>query len=391
MKRQLLIIAALLGATVTVDAQLKVEANGKVKIASNLNTIYPILTIGNEEFLQKNYFNTGFAVSPIVKDSVSNIGIDSHVKNTTSYNNSMNIGVRGSSYSFSTNGSGHNVGVYGVHFGSANGTGVFGSVRYLRVFQNYDLGGRYAGYFDGETYVNGIITATSFISPSDKSLKENISSIEDIKDGSTLENLLKMNVVKYNYKNTETEEDILERKAADSLGVNLIPQSSILHFGLLAQELQDIYPNLVVKGQDGYLGINYVELVPVLIRSIQELKAELDEVKGSDGTMRKAAKGSMQDETLQISKTNLQNAKLYQNTPNPFTERTEIRFSLPDDAQNAYIYIFDMSGKMLRQIPVDSSMQSVTINGYELSAGIYLYSLAVNGQEIDTKRMILSK
>ena len=394
MKRQLLIIAALLGATVTVDAQLKVEANGKVKIASNLNTIYPILTIGNEEFLQKDYFNTGFAVSPIVKDSVSNIGIDSHVKNTASYNNSMNIGVRGSSYSFSTNGSGHNVGVYGVHFGTAHGTGVYGSVRYLRLFQNNDLGGRYAGYFDGETYVNGNITATSFISPSDESLKENISSIQDRKEGSTLENLLKMNVVKYNYKHTETEEDILERKAADSLGVNLIPQSSVLHFGLLAQELQDIYPNLVVKGQDGYLGINYVELVPVLIRSIQELKAELDEVKGADNTMFMSPQKDMTAETSEISQTSNfkpQISKLYQNTPNPFSERTEIRFSLPDDAQNAYIYIFDMSGKMLRQIPVDSSMQSVTINGYELSAGIYLYSLAVNGQEIDTKRMILSK
>ena len=50
-----------------------------------------------------------------------------------------------------------------------------------------------------------------------------------------------------------------------------------------------------------------------------------------------------------------------------------------------------MTGKMLRQIPVDSSMQSVAINGYELSAGIYLYSLVINGKEIDTKRMILSK
>jgi hypothetical protein len=84
-------------------------------------------------------------------------------------------------------------------------------------------------------------------------------------------------------------------------------------------------------------------------------------------------------------------SKLCQNTPNPFTERTEIRFSVPEGTNNAYIYIFDMTGKMLRQIPVDSSMQSVTINGNELAPGIYLYSLVVNGQEIDTKRMILSK
>jgi hypothetical protein len=84
-------------------------------------------------------------------------------------------------------------------------------------------------------------------------------------------------------------------------------------------------------------------------------------------------------------------SKLCQNTPNPFTERTEIRFSVPEGTNNAYIYIFDMTGKMLRQIPVDSSMQSVTINGNELAPGIYLYSLVVNGQEIDTKKMITTK
>ena len=30
-------------------------------------------------------------------------------------------------------------------------------------------------------------------------------------------------------------------------------------------------------------------------------------------------------------------------------------------------------------------------DGYELSAGIYLYSLVINGQEIDTKKMIITK
>lgn len=84
-------------------------------------------------------------------------------------------------------------------------------------------------------------------------------------------------------------------------------------------------------------------------------------------------------------------AFLYQNTPNPFSSQTQIRFTLPDDTKTAYIYIFDMTGKMQKQIAVNSSMESVTINGYELPAGIYLYSLVVNGQEIDTKRMILSK
>jgi hypothetical protein len=38
---------------------------------------------------------------------------------------------------------------------------------------------------------------------------------------------------------------------------------------------------------------------------------------------------------------------LYQNTPNPFKEQTVIRFSLADDAQDAAICIFDMTGKIL--------------------------------------------
>jgi hypothetical protein len=50
-----------------------------------------------------------------------------------------------------------------------------------------------------------------------------------------------------------------------------------------------------------------------------------------------------------------------------------------------------MSGKMQKQIPINSSMESITIDGYELSAGMYIYSLVIGGKEIQTRRMILSK
>jgi hypothetical protein len=35
--------------------------------------------------------------------------------------------------------------------------------------------------------------------------------------------------------------------------------------------------------------------------------------------------------------------------------------------------------------------QSVTINGNSLEPGMYLYSLVIDGKEVDTKRMILTK
>jgi hypothetical protein len=36
-------------------------------------------------------------------------------------------------------------------------------------------------------------------------------------------------------------------------------------------------------------------------------------------------------------------------------------------------------------------MTSIKINGNELNSGMYIYTLVINNQEIDTKRMILSK
>lgn len=55
--------------------------------------------------------------------------------------------------------------------------------------------------------------------------------------------------------------------------------SSKRHYGLSAQELQTVYPDLVTEGQDGYLAVNNVELIPILIQSIQDLKRELDELR----------------------------------------------------------------------------------------------------------------
>ncbi len=46
---------------------------------------------------------------------------------------------------------------------------------------------------------------------------------------------------------------------------------------------------------------------------------------------------------------------------------------------------------MLKKLPVSSGMTSVSINGWELGEGMFLYTLIVNGREIDTKRMIMTK
>jgi hypothetical protein len=50
-----------------------------------------------------------------------------------------------------------------------------------------------------------------------------------------------------------------------------------------------------------------------------------------------------------------------------------------------------MTGKMLKNLPISSGETSVSLNGWELGEGMFLYTLIVNGKEIDTKRMIITK
>lgn len=54
-----------------------------------------------------------------------------------------------------------------------------------------------------------------------------------------------------------------------------------VQIGMLAQELQKIYPELVKEAEDGKLTVNYVGMIPVLLEAIKDLKKELDEVKCS--------------------------------------------------------------------------------------------------------------
>ena len=85
-------------------------------------------------------------------------------------------------------------------------------------------------------------------------------------------------------------------------------------------------------------------------------------------------------------------AVLYQNTPNPFNNQTEIKYNLPENAENATINVYSLNGKLLLTKPLTQLGEGyVTISGNELEAGTYIYTLSVNGVEVDSKRMALVK
>ena len=49
--------------------------------------------------------------------------------------------------------------------------------------------------------------------------------------------------------------------------------------GVVAQEIQSVLPEIVAGRANGYLGVKYEKIVPLLIESIKELKQEIDEIK----------------------------------------------------------------------------------------------------------------
>ena len=102
---------------------------------------------------------------------------------------------------------------------------------------------------------NDIIIKGTIQNPSDINLKTNIESISE-EESNNLSNLLP---VKYEYIG-----DTMKRE----------------HYGLIAQDVEKIYPNLVREDLFyNYKSVNYVELIPILINKINHLEKEIEKLK----------------------------------------------------------------------------------------------------------------
>jgi len=93
---------------------------------------------------------------------------------------------------------------------------------------------------DGNVFLDGNIAVTS-----DRRLKSNIRSVSD-----RASDLLQLGGYTYNRKSSEASE-----------------------IGLIAQEVEEYFPELVIENDEGYKTVNYDGLIPVLIEALKEEKA----------------------------------------------------------------------------------------------------------------------
>ena len=98
---------------------------------------------------------------------------------------------------------------------------------------------------------------------SDERQKENIQEISS----SLSDNLNLLRPVSYTLKQDSAW--IYDKNAKELQGT---------HYGLLAQEVKEIFPELVYERGE-QLSINYIELIPLLIKQVQELSMEVEELK----------------------------------------------------------------------------------------------------------------
>jgi 6-pyruvoyl-tetrahydropterin synthase len=225
-----------------------------------------------------------------------------------------------------------------------------------------------------------IFSQSSYIT-SDSSKKENVALIPN-----ALEKVMKIKGITYDFKDVKlNEKSKLGEKIDDSIKVSLTSKTKERSAGVFAQDVEKVLPEAVRTLEDGSKVVSYDNLVALLIEAIKEQQVQIDALKSKAGTKLKSA-----DENILIVES-LSGASLGKNKPNPFNQETTIGYYLPAEVNSATLYIYDLQGKQIKSINITERGQSSTIiYANELQAGMYKYVLIADGQVVGNETMILT-
>jgi len=211
---------------------------------------------------------------------------------------------------------------------------------------------------------------------SDKRAKEDINTY---KKG--LKEILSVNPVSYKY------------------NVDFLEKDDQTYVGVVAQDLQKVVPSMVkeyeytdiaAKKHEGYLSVDPNEFTYMLINSVKEQQEIISNLQNQVNDLSKIVSD------LQVPNTNTSllagstKAQLAQNTPNPLKNTTNIEYFIPNESNSANISIFDLNGKLIKSESIlKTGLGNINLKIQDVSSGLYTYSLIVDGETIDTKKMII--
>ncbi len=366
MNKPLFLYIILALASSTADAQLQVNTAGHVGMGTSPRSDYAVSVYSTNGGLYCVSNETATDSSAIGITGIGHVpyhGMSFGVKGTSggSFYDGKSFGVFGEASGGNT---GQNYGVFG-HLGpSCYGAAVYGSSDSSNSYGTY-LSARYAGYFNGDVYVTGDFTLLGHVLYSNRNLElTGAAALEEGGNSVFSTRLRQLTPGTYYYEPADrTQEDEMS-----STGKQAIAKQ---HYGLDADQLAEVFPDLVYDNPDGSKSINYIEMIPILVQAINELKAEVSELKQENASLAKAR-----------TVTSIEDA--------PATGVSGVTVAVPAGIRYAALYIYDLQGKKVEQTDVTfQAGQDVKVDTSRLTDGIYLCSLIADGKVVHTRRMIV--
>jgi hypothetical protein len=283
-----------------------------------------------------------------------------------------NYSVYGS-YNIATNdGYGAAYGTVG-YAGGAGSDAKYGVYGYIMPASN---GITYAGYFNGNVTVTG-----TFSNPSDARLKKEISPVQN-----SIDKINSLSVKTYFY---DTEH---------FRSMNLPSKKQT---GLIAQEVEEVFPELVTENIQpavldsnnnvvieavNYKAVNYIGFIPSLISALQEQQQQIDALKNELAEIKKMISEKTSNE-ININKTNI-NASDITISPNPASERLNIWMPLLP-SMPCLVKIHDVAGREVLTQQINSDQTTIDISS--LLKGNYFLQIISNNNVICTKSVVVAK
>ena len=120
--------------------------------------------------------------------------------------------------------------------------------------------------------VNGRVKSNGINETSDARLKKNITSLDN-----SLEKIMSLRGVSYKWKSPKE----LEKENIDP---TLSPNAKRVEIGLIAQELEEVFPELVDTDNDGYKSVQYSKVVAVLIEAVKDQQKTINSLKAENNS-----------------------------------------------------------------------------------------------------------
>ena len=234
----------------------------------------------------------------------------------------------------------------------------------------------------------------------ERKIKEDVRGLEFINSLRPITYTVDVPAINAHYRKGRPERDDqkLHASAAAIMKESEEKASKIVYNGFIAQEVEEAAKKLNYEfsgvdkpeSKDGLYGLRYSDFVVPLVKAVQELSKKADRIEQLEKEVQE-----LKELVVKLSNGNssltMSSGYLEGNIPNPFSNNTTIRYKIPSTTTNAKLLITDIKGSVIKTFSLARGSSQITIDSNTLAAGTYTYSLWIDHQQVDSKKMVIAR